>query len=155
MIRLFIGIDLPNPIKKDLYAICYGLPRVKWMDEEQLHLTLRFIGEVDGGSVFTDIKDSLKDVRMNAFSIKLKRLGYFPPKKNPKVLWIGVEPREKITLLRNRVESVLVKIGLEHERRKFRYYLEESCKSVRGLTQLSLIFQSKKLSGKNPAYWVV
>ncbi len=119
MIRLFIGIDLPDTIKKDVYAICYGLPRVKWMEKEQLHLTLRFIGEVDGGSVFSDIKTSLKDVRMDAFSIKIEGLGYFPPKKTPKVLWVGVEPQDKVTLLRNRVESVLVKSGLEPERRKF------------------------------------
>ncbi len=118
MIRLFIGIDLPDAIKKDLYSICYGVPRVKWVPEEQLHLTLRFIGEVDGG-VFTDIRDSLEDVRMNSFSIKLKGFGHFPPRKNPRVLWAGINPLDSVKILRNRIESVLVKIGLEPERRKF------------------------------------
>ena len=118
MIRLFVGIDLPYAVRRDLYSICYGMPRVKWVKEEQLHLTLRFIGEVDD-SLFADIRGSLKDVRMDAFSIKLKGLGYFPPRKNPRVLWVGMEPQGSMTILRNRVESVLVKIGLEPERRKF------------------------------------
>lgn len=118
MIRLFVGMALPDTVKKDLYAVCHGLPRVKWVEEEQLHLTLRFIGEVDGG-LYTDIKDSLQDIRMDAFSVKLKGLGHFPPRKNPRVLWVGIEPQDSVTMLRNRVESVLVKIGLEPERRKF------------------------------------
>ena len=118
MKRLFVSIDLPDAVKRDLYAICYGLVRTKWVEEEQLHLTLRFIGGVDG-SVFIDIKDSLENVRMNPFQLRLKGLGHFPPKKNPRVLWVGMEPQDSVTMLRNRIESILVKIGLEPERRKF------------------------------------
>ncbi len=118
MKRLFVSIDLPDSIKEDLYTICYGLVRTKWVEEEQLHLTLRFIGEVDG-SVFIDIKDSLKNVRIDPFPLRLKGLGHFPPKKNPRVLWVGMEPQDSVTMLRNRIESILVKIGLEPERRKF------------------------------------
>lgn len=118
MTRLFVAIDLPGEIKKDLYSICYGVPGAKWVPEEQLHLTLRFIGEVDGG-VFTDIKDALEDIRLDAFAMKLKGLGYFPPRKKPRVLWVGVEPKDSVTVLRNRVESRLVKLGLEPEQRKF------------------------------------
>lgn len=118
MIRLFVAIDLPDEFKKDLYSICYGVPGAKWVPEEQLHLTLRFIGEVDGG-VFRDIKDALEDVRMDTFAMRLKGLGFFPPRKKPRVLWVGVEPKDRVTMLRNRVESALVKIGLEPARRKF------------------------------------
>ena len=49
MYRLFVAIDLPPEIKKELGKICFGLPGAKWVPADQLHLTLRFIGEVDGG----------------------------------------------------------------------------------------------------------
>lgn len=113
-----MAVDLPDEIKKDLYSICYGVPGAKWVPKEQLHLTVRFIGEVDGG-VFADVKDALADIRMDAFDMKLKGLGCFPPRKAPRVLWVGVEPKDSVTMLRNRVESTLVKLGLEPEHRKF------------------------------------
>lgn len=118
MIRLFVAIDFPESVKKMLSALCYGIPGAKWIPEEQFHLTLRFIGDVDGG-VFRDIMDTLAEVRSAPFSIRLRGLGHFPPRNAPRVLWVGVEPAAEVSLLRDRVESKLVRLGLEPERRKF------------------------------------
>lgn len=118
MYRLFVAIDFPEKIKKDLSAFCYGIPGAKWVQEEQLHLTLRFIGEVDGGTC-KDITEALGKIEANIFSLKIKGFGFFPPRKAPRVLWAGVEKNDALVLLRNRVESELVKLGLEPEHRKF------------------------------------
>lgn len=118
MVRLFVAIDFPEDIKRVLSPMCCGIPGAKWITDEQFHLTLRFIGEVDGG-VFRDIMEALDDVRSAPFKIKLRGLGCFPPRKQPRVLWVGIDPPKEVCLLRDRVESKLVRIGLEPEKRKF------------------------------------
>lgn len=118
MHRLFIAIDFPEDIRQQLTRLCYGLPGARWVDENALHLTLRFIGEVDGG-LFRDIRDSLADIKRPGFRLSLKGVGYFPPRKNPRVLWVGVEKNEALLLLRNKIESTLVRLGLPAEERKF------------------------------------
>lgn len=118
MHRLFVAIDFPEEIIKELTSLCFGVPGAKWVPEEQLHLTLRFIGEVDGG-LFKDIREDLKDVKVNPFSMRFKGLGHFPPKKAPRVLWAGIETNDSLVQLRNRANSVLVALGLEPEHRKY------------------------------------
>ncbi|MEJ2033667.1 MAG: RNA 2',3'-cyclic phosphodiesterase [Deltaproteobacteria bacterium] len=118
MYRLFVAIDLPGEIKEKLGAMGFGIPGAKWVEPEQLHLTLRFIGEVDGG-VFADIREALEGVQGEPFAMRLKGFGHFPPRKQPRVLWVGVEANEDLVRLRNRVEKAMVRVGLEPEHRKF------------------------------------
>ncbi|MDH3394432.1 MAG: RNA 2',3'-cyclic phosphodiesterase [Desulfobulbaceae bacterium] len=119
MHRLFVAVDLPETIKDRLAEICFGLPGAKWVKPEQLHLTLRFIGEVDGAT-FMDIRAALATIALPPFSLGLKGLGCFPPRKTPRVLWVGLEPPlEQLVQLRNRVEATLVRLGVEPEHRKF------------------------------------
>ncbi|MFH1216219.1 MAG: RNA 2',3'-cyclic phosphodiesterase, partial [Pseudomonadota bacterium] len=118
MYRLFAAIDLQPDIAARLQGICYGVPGARWVQAEQMHLTLRFIGEVDGG-VFRDIKEGLADVKAPAFSLQVKGLGFFPPRKTPRVLWAGIAPVEQVSGLRNRIENVLLGMGLAPEGRKF------------------------------------
>ncbi len=119
MHRLFVAIDLPATSKERLAEICFGLPRVKWVNPEQLHLTLRFIGEVDGAT-FVDIRAALAQITTPPFHLRLKGLGCFPPRKIPKVLWVGIEqPNAPLAQLRNRIEAALVRLGMEPEHRKF------------------------------------
>lgn len=118
MPRLFVAIDFPEEIMKELTSICFGVPGARWVPEKQLHLTLRFIGEVDG-VLFKEIREDLKDIKGDSFSMRLKGLGHFPPKKAPRVLWAGIETKDTLVQLRNRVNSVLVRLGLEPERRKY------------------------------------
>ena len=118
MYRLFVAIDLPPDIVAQLQELCYGVPGAKWVQPEQMHLTLRFIGEVDGG-IFRDIKEGLGAIKSPLFSLQVKGLGFFPPRKTPRVLWAGLAPVEEISGLRNRIENVLVGMGLEPEGRKY------------------------------------
>jgi len=118
MRRLFVAVDLPANVKDQLAIMCCGLPGAKWVPPEQLHLTLRFIGDVDG-TLFRDLKESLLEIHFASFFIQLKGVGFFPPRGKPRVLWVGVVKNANLALLQKKIENVLVKSGLEPERRKF------------------------------------
>jgi len=119
MYRLFVAVDLPESVKSSIKAICNGLPDARWVDVQQLHLTLRFIGEVDSG-LFNGIKNSLAEVSETSFSLTLNGVGCFPPKRPPRVLWIGMESNTTLIRLAEKVERILVeKNGLEPDQRKF------------------------------------
>ena len=119
MYRLFVAIDLPEGIRETLAGLCCGIPDARWVTPEQLHLTLRFIGDTDGG-LFGEIREALAEIAPPSFTMRLKGFGCFPPRKAPRVLWVGIEqPNEPLLKLRNRVEATLVRLGMEPEHRKF------------------------------------
>ena len=117
-LRLFVAIDLPEPITDVLERMCTGIPGARWTDPEQHHLTLRFIGEVDG-LVTREIDAGLAELEFEPFTLSLDGFGHFPPRGTPKVLWAGVSPREPVDLLRRSVDRVIHAAGVEPERRKF------------------------------------
>jgi len=118
MPRLFIAVDLPEIIKQNLEPMSFGIPGAKWVTSDQLHLTVRFIGEVDGG-LFLDIKNILDEVSLAPFSLQLKGVGCFPPRGKPRVLWVGLEKSEPLQLLRKKIDSALLRVRVEPEGRKF------------------------------------
>ena len=118
MPRLFIAVDLPAGIKNNLEIMSYGIPGAKWIDPQQIHLTVRFIGEVDG-TTFLDIKTALEQVSLEPFSMALKGVGHFPPRGKPRVLWVGIEQSEPLQSLKSRIDRILATVGLQPEGRKF------------------------------------
>ena len=118
MPRLFVAIDPPLGIRERLAGLCCGLPGARWVEPEQLHLTLRFIGDVDG-SMLRPVQEALAEVSAEAFSLQLEGIGFFPPRGNPRVVWVGIRKNEQLLRLHNRIESVLVRAGLEPEDRKY------------------------------------
>ncbi len=119
MPRLFVAISLPNAIKDQLVGLCdFSLLNAYWTDYEHFHLTLRFIGEVDG-RVFDDIREVLATIEWPTFSLVLKGIGHFPPRKRPKILWVGVEKNDALIQLRNKIEQKMIRLNLAPDRRKF------------------------------------
>lgn len=118
MPRLFIAVDLPEKILENLASMAFGIPGAKWVAPDQLHLTVRFIGEVDG-ALFRDIRDILNEVSAGSFCLQLKGVGYFPPRGAPRVLWVGLEKSEPLQLLRKKIDSALIRAGVAPEGRKF------------------------------------
>jgi 2'-5' RNA ligase len=116
--RLFVAIELPAAVKEKLAEISIGVPGARWLTPEQQHLTLRFIGEVDGG-VFRDVIEALREIRIEPFELTLSGIGHFPLRKEPEELWVGVEKSESLVLLRNKVESALSRVGVARDSRKF------------------------------------
>jgi 2'-5' RNA ligase len=118
MPRLFVAIDFPPAVREQLALICFGLKDARWSDKDQMHLTLRFMGDVEG-SQFLDVRDALEDVRVPPFDLRLRGLGHFPPRGKPQVLWAGVERTYPLVTLHDKVEAVVVRAGLPPEARNF------------------------------------
>jgi 2'-5' RNA ligase len=122
MPRLFVAIDLPERIKDDITATYIALPGARWTDEPQLHLTLRFIGEVPGDKA-DRIASALRQVSGPTFSLRVGKVGYFPPRRDPRILWAGLSKCEALLRLQARIERSLVSLGLESENRKFHAHI--------------------------------
>lgn len=118
MHRLFVAIDLPAEIKAAVLSLQCPIRGAKWVTEEQLHLTLRFIGDADD-DLLHEITTGLSGILAAPFSLALMGVGYFPPKRNPKVLWVGVGSSDALHNLQNDIEKVLLRNGLEPETRPF------------------------------------
>ncbi len=116
--RLFVGLPLPDDLRQTLAALSAGVPGARWVDPEMLHLTLRFIGEVDRGW-FDDIDAALQGVTTPAFELSLAGVGHWERKGKATTLWVGVEKNPALTRLRDKIESAMVRLGLEPEGRKF------------------------------------
>ena len=118
MPRLFVALQLPDSLKQAVGELQSGLRSARWLDEDALHLTLAFIGEVDGSAV-RGIADTLETVAEPAPRIGLHGIGCFPPRGVPRVLWIGASPRDEIVSLARTVRRALERAGVTLERRKF------------------------------------
>jgi 2'-5' RNA ligase len=118
MRRLFVAAEIPDEAKEKLSRISEGLPGAAWVPPEQMHLTLRFIGEVEE-SVYRDVQAALSGIASPSFYLTLKGVGHFPKRGDPETLWVGVAGNEDLVRLRNRIEGALVRRGLPPETRKF------------------------------------
>ena len=118
MLRLFVGIGFPPELKLRLSMLCSGIPRVKWVDPGNFHLTLRFIGEV-GEDVAGDIDEALARLRARRFTLQIAGTGVFGGGEKPRSLWVGVERSPELVALRDKVEQALIRAGLPPEPRKF------------------------------------
>lgn len=118
MIRLFVALDLPSEIKIILHRLCSDLAGARWVPVDQLHLTVRFIGEVDS-DLFREIQDTLHTVKVKPITLTFQGIGFFPSLKRARILWIGVKKNDQLIQLHNEVESAVTNLGLEPENKKF------------------------------------
>jgi 2'-5' RNA ligase len=118
MHRLFVAIRPPRIIREQLIGIMHGISGARWQSDEQLHLTLRFIGEVDRHRA-EDIAAALGRVTFPAFSIALNGIGYFDENGRKGQLWAGVTPHGTLERLHRKVDSTLKQAGVEPDRRAF------------------------------------
>ncbi len=117
MLRLFVGIDFPPQLKLQLSLLCAGIAGAKWVDAGNLHLTLRFIGEV-GEDVAADIDAALSRLKARRFALQLGGIGVFGGDR-VRTLWVGVERTPELVALHDKIEQGLIRVGLPPETRKF------------------------------------
>ena len=117
MIRLFVALELPETVRDRLVGLQGGVPGARWAHDDQLHLTLRFIGDVTE-DVGHDVDDALSSIRAPGFELELSGVGEFGG-KNPRALWAGVRANGALVHLQKKIETALQRIGLEAETRKF------------------------------------
>ena len=118
MHRLFVALRPPAAIRAQLIAAMGDVPHARWQDDEQLHLTLRFIGEVDRPQA-EDIAAALGQVHAEAPRVAIAGVGRFEKGGRTDAIWAGVAPREPLAELHARVDRALGQAGVEPDRRAY------------------------------------
>jgi 2'-5' RNA ligase len=117
MPRLFTGLEIPAEVGQVLSFLRGGLPGARWIDPQNYHLTLRFIGDVDD-AVAHEIASMLGRVRRQPFELRLEGLSSFGGRK-PRAVFAEVPPTPTLLDLQAEHERLLQRVGLEPEGRKF------------------------------------
>jgi len=115
--RLFVALALPDGVAQSLMLIQGGVPGARWQAREQLHLTLRFIGEVDGREAAM-LDDALATIRAPAFDLQLHAVGQFG-NKQPHSLWAAVRRSELLHHLQRKVDNAIRRVGQPQDQHKF------------------------------------
>lgn len=118
MHRLFVAIRPPRAMRAALLAAMGGVAHARWQRDEQLHLTLRFIGEVDR-HVAEDTAAALGTVHHPRFDLALDGIGHFERKGRLDALWAGVTPHDPLKLLHNKVDQALARVGIPPDARVY------------------------------------
>ena len=117
MHRLFVALPIPEEITDLLLDLDDGPEAMRWVHADSLHITLRFIGEVDARQA-EDIAAALGTLSASAFSLQLSGVGCFTHRRSG-VLWAGVEPKAPVAALATKVERALRSAGVPPETRAF------------------------------------
>src|SRR5271154_2453854 len=115
--RLFVALSLPDAVAQSIMLIQGGVPGAFWQAREQLHLTLRFIGEVDGRDAAM-LEDALAGIATPAFTLELHGVGQFG-NKQPHALWAGARKNEALEHLQRKVDGAIRRVGQPQDAHKF------------------------------------
>jgi RNA 2',3'-cyclic 3'-phosphodiesterase len=107
--RLFVALPIPDPVAKSVMLLQGGVPGARWQSREQLHLTLRFIGEVDGADARA-LDDALAGIDAPAFELQLHGVGQFG-NKQPHTLWAAARRNEMLEHLARKVDAAIRRVG--------------------------------------------
>jgi RNA 2',3'-cyclic 3'-phosphodiesterase len=143
LIRCFLAIELPEAIRRKIEEVQKELKLshadVRWVNPQNIHLTLKFFGNIDESRI-DPIGKSLEGLIQTtpSFSLSIRGMGSFPHLKKPRVIWMGLnEGKEVLVALQKRVDEGLKKIGFEPEERDFHPHLTLGrAKSDRGRDEL-------------------
>lgn len=114
--RLFIAIDLPQEIKTYLRALQSRLPEAKMARTHDFHLTLKFLG-ASGENLRAPLEESLNEISFKPFTARLGQIGFFGGKKNPRVVWVGIETPPWLSTAVSQIENKMSRFGFEKENR--------------------------------------
>lgn len=117
MPRLFSGIEIPPDIAERLAGLRGGIEGARWVEPENYHITLRFIGDVDGDTAVR-FEEALAKIRLRAFSLVLDGVGTFGGRK-PRAVWAGIAASETLEALARAHDFAAQRAGLEPESRNF------------------------------------
>ena len=110
IMRLFLAIDLPKEIKEYLFELekKFKEAKITWVSKKNLHLTLKFLGEVEE----KDIPKIKKQIQVKAkhLSIHLGNIGFFHHAKDPRVIWVSIEPEEQVIELQQKIDEELLTV---------------------------------------------
>lgn len=117
--RLFVCIELPAYLRRVLTGLYEEQPGFRWVEEENLHLTLRFIGEIDSDLENT-VVDALSEIHVKPFMLPVSGLGSYKVRGKPSVIWAGLGGgHPHLFQLQRKIENLLVGLGFRMERKAF------------------------------------
>lgn len=119
MVRLFVAVPLEADVRMRLAMLAGGIPGARWVPAENMHLTLRFIGDVEEARL-EELDLALGWVEAPSFEISLEGVGQFATGRKPRAVWVGVPRSEALLHLQAKVDSALVRVGVGPEERKFK-----------------------------------
>lgn len=115
--RLFVALALPLPVAQSLMLIQGGVPGARWQTREQLHLTLRFIGEADGREAAM-LDDALSAIEAPGFALQFHGVGQFG-NKQPHTLWAAGRANRALIHLQRKVDNAIRRVGQPQDAHKF------------------------------------
>ena len=158
MIRAFLAVELPEGLRQETAAFGQELKRsgadVKWVEAANLHLTLKFLGDITPEQV-SSLISSLKQAcgGLSPFTFSVEGIGAFPKTTYPRVIWVGVhEGKEQMAELAQRVEETCAALGFPAEERPFSPHLTVGrVRSQEGIGRLVKQLQLAEFRGSSPA----
>lgn len=126
--RLFIAINLPSAIRRSIVDATARMreaaPRLSWVTEERLHLTIEFLGDQSDDTV-PELEAALATAVAGhaPVTLGLRGLGAFPNLRAPRIVWLGVEPDPKLELLQHDLARACAELGFERDARAFRPHI--------------------------------
>ena len=129
-IRAFIAVELPDFLKEELGRIesilkAGNTTPVKWVDFESIHLTLKFLGDIESDRI-SQILEGIRSAcaGISSFELEIKGMGVFPNPARARIAWVGlVDATDELNLLQRNIEAEMKKLGCERETRKFSPHL--------------------------------
>jgi RNA 2',3'-cyclic 3'-phosphodiesterase len=125
--RLFVALEIPSAVRENLAALVKSLravsPQTRWMRPENLHVTLKYIGEVseEKGAA---IRAALSGVHSEQpIALDFRGLGFFPNEKQPRVFWAGIEASPNLRTLADVIDGATEKLAIPREKRPFSPHL--------------------------------
>lgn len=127
--RCFLAVNFSSEFKiqllKNIQILQQANPGLKWIKPNNIHLTLKFYGEIDK-DLYIILSEHLSNIKGSSFEFKIiNQIGAFPGRNNPRVLWIGVssDTRKNLIEIYRKVETISEECGIPREKRKFSPHL--------------------------------
>src|SRR5260370_18804905 len=125
--RLFVALEIPSAVRENLGTLLKSLravsPQTRWVRTENLHMTLKFIGEVEDPELAA-IRGVLAGVRSDQpVTLDFRGLGFYPNDKHPRVLWAGTVASPNLLTLAAGIDNAMETLGIPRERRSFSPHL--------------------------------
>lgn len=151
--RAFIAIDLTNEIKAKLKAVAANLKdlplKVKWVEPENLHITLKFLGDIEQNQL-DKIKEIIAGIacQCNSFSLLLENFGFFPHSRKPRIFFISFSSEQILKKIIEELKKKLNPLGFKKDK-KFRSHITLArIKSLKNIEQLTKKVDQLKVEGK-------
>ena len=150
MPRLFFGLEIPPAIKQRLLKVRSAVPGAKWQSDEQLHITLLFLGSVEEEQLIA-VRNSASEIQIEPFSLQVAGLGCFGQPRKPRNLWAGVQPAAPVDRLHKTLQAQMEKLGFATEKRTFHPHITLArFKRQPGSVESLLTEQGERIFGHFP-----